>query len=198
MPKVLYVCLPTVCKYSIVKGFEQFWTTCCLKSFSCYLQCELKMSSRKRKCKNDPGYICGQLTLLSQRKSISDFVKKSPSSILYFSTCWSGLLLATCWTPHKVCNVTRSREWKEEKRSHYVKSVQIRSFSWSVFSRIRTEYWEILGISPYSLRMRENMDQKELRIWTLFRQFLLRIVTENKHSQINLQRLGKVWVWTFR
>ena len=30
---------------------------------------------------------------------------------------------------------------------------------WSVFSRIWTEYGEILGISPYSVRLRENTDQ---------------------------------------
>ena len=30
---------------------------------------------------------------------------------------------------------------------------------WSIFSRIRTEYEEILRSSPYSVRMRENMDQ---------------------------------------
>ena len=53
---------------------------------------------------------------------------------------------------------------------HWVKSTQIRSFYWSVFSRIRTEYGEIRGVSPYSPRMRENTDQKKLRIWTLFAQ----------------------------
>ena len=42
---------------------------------------------------------------------------------------------------------------------HCVKSVQIQSYFWSVFSRIRTEYGEILRISPYSVRMRENTDQ---------------------------------------
>ena len=31
---------------------------------------------------------------------------------------------------------------------------------WSVFSSIRTEYGEILRISPYSVGMQENMDQK--------------------------------------
>ena len=56
------------------------------------------------------------------------------------------------------------------KYLHYVKSVQIRSFFWSIFSRIWTEYGEILPISPYSVRMRENTDQKKLRIWTLFMQ----------------------------
>ena len=30
---------------------------------------------------------------------------------------------------------------------------------WSVFSRIPTEYGEILLISPYSVRMRRNTDQ---------------------------------------
>ena len=33
-------------------------------------------------------------------------------------------------------------------------------FSWSVFSWIWTEYGEILCISPYSVQMPENMDQK--------------------------------------
>ena len=53
---------------------------------------------------------------------------------------------------------------------HFMKSVQIRSFFWSVFSRIWTEYGEILGISPYLVRMRENTDQKKLRTWTHFTQ----------------------------
>ena len=30
---------------------------------------------------------------------------------------------------------------------------------WSIFSRIRTEYEETLRSSPYSVQMRENMDQ---------------------------------------
>ena len=42
----------------------------------------------------------------------------------------------------------------------YVKSVQIRSFLWPVFSRIWTEYGEILHISPYSVRMQKNTEQK--------------------------------------
>ena len=54
---------------------------------------------------------------------------------------------------------------------HCVKSVQTRSFFWSVFFRIRTEYGEIPRISPYSVQMREHTDQKKLRIWTLFPQW---------------------------
>ena len=34
---------------------------------------------------------------------------------------------------------------------------------WSVFSRIRTEYGEILCISLYSVRMRENTDQNNCK-----------------------------------
>ena len=35
------------------------------------------------------------------------------------------------------------------KVRHCVKSIQIRSFLWSVFSRIRTEYGELRIKSPY-------------------------------------------------
>ena len=35
-------------------------------------------------------------------------------------------------------------------------------FFWSVFSRIRTECREIRSISPYSVQIRENTDQKNL------------------------------------
>ena len=33
-------------------------------------------------------------------------------------------------------------------------------FFWSTFSRIQTEYGELLHISPYSVRMWKNKDQK--------------------------------------
>ena len=44
--------------------------------------------------------------------------------------------------------------------SHYVKSVQIRSYFWSVFSCIRTKYGDLLCKSPYWVRKQENMYQK--------------------------------------
>ena len=52
-----------------------------------------------------------------------------------------------------------------------MKSVQICSFFRSVFSRVRTEYGDLLRESPYSVRMWEHTDQKKLRIWTLFTQW---------------------------
>ena len=42
-----------------------------------------------------------------------------------------------------------------------MKSVPIRSFSGSLFPRIRTGQGEILRISPYSVKMRENTDQEK-------------------------------------
>ena len=70
--------------------------------------------------------------------------------------------------------------WKFQDRhialiSHCVKSVKIRSFFWFVFSCIWTERREIRSISPYSVRMRENTDQKKLRIWTLFTQWVVSV-----------------------
>ena len=40
------------------------------------------------------------------------------------------------------------------------KKYQYSGFFWSVFSQIRTEYGKIRSIPQYSLRMRENTDQK--------------------------------------
>ena len=53
---------------------------------------------------------------------------------------------------------------------HYEKKVQIRSFFRSVFSCNQAQYGEMLRISPYSVRMRENTDHVKLRIWTHFTQ----------------------------
>ena len=52
---------------------------------------------------------------------------------------------------------------------HCVKSVQMESFFWSVFSSIWTEYGDLIRKSPYSLRILENTDQKMfVRVMTLF------------------------------
>ena len=64
----------------------------------------------------------------------------------------------------------KSHYFSGNRRLHCVKSVQIRNFFWSIFSRSQTEYGEILRISPYSVRMWENTDQEKLRTWTFFTQ----------------------------
>ena len=43
---------------------------------------------------------------------------------------------------------------------HCVKSVQIRSYFWSAFFCIQTQYGEMLHFSPRSVRIQKNMDQK--------------------------------------
>ena len=55
--------------------------------------------------------------------------------------------------------------------SYFFYTISFFFFFWSVFSRIRTEYGEIRSISPYSVPMRQNTDQKKLCIWTLFTQW---------------------------
>ena len=77
--------------------------------------------------------------------------------------------------------------WSTSEWNHSVKSVQIPSFFWSVFSRIRTEYGEIRSISPCSVRMRENTEQKKHRIWTLFTQwaFWKKRIQKKKESVYN-------------
>ena len=61
---------------------------------------------------------------------------------------------------------------------HCVKSVQIRSNFWSVFSHIRTEHRKIRSISPYSVLMWENTDQILLCIWTLFMQCIVNMILD--------------------
>ena len=50
-------------------------------------------------------------------------------------------------------------------RSHCVKNVQIRSYFWSVFSCLRTEYGDLRSKSTYSVGIPENTDQEKLCIW---------------------------------
>ena len=70
--------------------------------------------------------------------------------------------------------------------THCVNSVQMRSFFWSVFSRIRTEYGEILRISLRSVQMQENTNQKKLRILTLFTQWLIRAICRSWNFQMRI------------
>ena len=74
-----------------------------------------------------------------------------------------------------------------------VKSVQIRSFFWSVFSNIRTEYEDLRSKSPYSLRIQENTDHNKLRIWALFTQWFRSHSSQNivYHQYKHLE----VWLW---
>ena len=68
---------------------------------------------------------------------------------------------------------------------HCVKSIEIRSFFWSVFSCNRTEYGDLRSKSPYSVRIHENTDQKNLRIWTLFTRWWTAIIGDDWNISLN-------------
>ena len=66
---------------------------------------------------------------------------------------------------HSICEIeetTLEDLLKRDKSS--MRSVQIWSFHWSVFSCVWTEYRDLLRKSPHSVRIKENTDQKKLRI----------------------------------
>ena len=63
---------------------------------------------------------------------------------------------------------------------HCVKSVQIRSFFWSVFSCIQTEYGDLLSKYLYSVRTHENTNHKKLHTSTFFTQCKLKNIWQLK------------------
>ena len=71
---------------------------------------------------------------------------------------------------YKIITVRTVIFQRRQRKVQCVRSVKIQSFFWLIFSRIRIEYEEIRSISPYSVRIRENTDQKKIRILTLFTQ----------------------------
>ena len=63
---------------------------------------------------------------------------------------------------------------------------------WSVFSRIWTEYGEILRISPYSVRMRENADYNKSEYGHLSRNVSLRL---KNHLYVFLKNLTNIYIF---
>ena len=72
--------------------------------------------------------------------------------------------LGLCINYNTTCEIETNQVKKEQ---HCEKSIQIRSFFWSVFSCIRAEYGDLRCKSSYSVRIQENMGQRKFRIWTL-------------------------------
>ena len=79
-------------------------------------------------------------------------------------------IATTIWHWLKISNTFRGNLFNENLETiprrisyynHFVTSVQIRSFFWSLFPSIRTEYGDLLLKSPYSVKICENMDQKK-------------------------------------
>ena len=87
--------------------------------------------------------------------------------ILHFIT---RLHLYKVETFHIVTNCNPISDPTSFTSKHCLKSVQIRSFLWPVFSSITTEYGDLLYETPYSFQIQENTDRNKLGIWTLFMQ----------------------------
>ena len=114
-------------------------------------------------------------------------IRQSSITYLFYYDKWlekylyeSGKMWLKCWQSiFTLNNVVQNQEGYPQLLTGYhshidincVKSVQIRSFFWSVFSCIRTKYGDLMFKSPYSIQIRGNTDQKKLRIWTLFTQW---------------------------
>ena len=92
------------------------------------------------------------------------FFRYTISDILFLQSTVKGNLISS------IINFAYKLSHEMTNDLHCVKSVQILSFFWSVFSCILTEYGDLRSTSPYSARIQENTEQKKLRIWTLFTQ----------------------------
>ena len=103
---------------------------------------------------------------------------KSNNSELYFSNYWLLKEKAI-----KEFMKTRDKEWLKIRCSRVVMTQQVTKQKgavtrWKVckYRVFSSPHFPAFGrsISPYSVRMRENTDQKKRRIWTLFTQCVLR------------------------
>ena len=89
-------------------------------------------------------------------KSGPDNYKVQPLSAL---TPWYAFLSAAKCKNHALI-LQRAELFVMGVFLHCVKSVQIWSYFWSVFSCIWIEYGYLRIKSPYSIRIQENTDQK--------------------------------------
>ena len=63
------------------------------------------------------------------------------------------------YAPFTNC-ISKTNNTQVNDAEHFVKSVTVRSYFWSVFSCIRTEYVDLLLKSLYSVRIQENTNLK--------------------------------------
>ena len=142
-------------------------------------------------------------TAQKMKFSIKDFSSKS-DQIRSFQRIWSHLLEKSSIENFIFCTVTEVQIWRSNTNFpawellffrfprlkyisnrifdlfqllHCMRRVQIWSFFWSVFSCVRTGYGDLILESPYSVWIQKNTDQKKLRIWTFFTQYLLSWIT---------------------
>ena len=91
--------------------------------------------------------LIAQINIFKQRHSyagiaVNDFVKRTQAITASTIHGLGGSFHRSCYKEY----------WNKDKlvrATHCVKSVQIRSFLWSVFSRIRSEYGDLRSKTPY-------------------------------------------------
>ena len=87
----------------------------------------------------------------------------------HLNTCTSSKSFN--WELLLVSSIARCSTWYTLPSLH--EKCSYSKLFWSVFTRIRKEYGEILHISPYSVRIRENTDQNNSKYGHILRSALL-------------------------
>ena len=108
--------------------------------------------------------------------------------ILHFIT---RLHLYKVETFHIVTNCNPISDPTSFTSKHCLKSVQIRSFLWPIFSCITTEYGDLLYETLYSFQIQENTDRNKLGIWTLFMQWKRQHLADDPgicHDQVHISQ----------
>ena len=140
---------PKSCSYAIIFSFGQVSAY----NISCLIatQCNIKRSGKYN-------------SNINHRTSVKSAFREPRWYELYFFS-WHEtynsrdrfelklLLMFHCYTNQLLHQFKLNSQLTLREKCPYLK------FSWSVFSRIWTEYGEILSIYSYSVHMRENMDQ---------------------------------------
>ena len=95
-----------------------------------------------------------------------------PSRMQYQSSYWFVIQKKIFFNRKLIINnLTSLSAWNVSKYGDfsgpYFPAIELNTERY-LFPRNRTEYGERRSISPYSVRLRENTDQKKLRIWTFF------------------------------
>ena len=100
-------------------------------------------------------------------QNISRWLVKIKSSYLFLKK----ISITNVWQGSQLLCEDFSKWTVIAVEQHCVKSAEIRSFFWSVFSHIRTEYGDLIRKLSHLVWIRQSTDQKKLRIWTLFTQW---------------------------
>ena len=121
---------------------------------------------------------CKTLNILSLKTSIFDSVNCLSISRILTLLWWrflSRILSIYCSSKTLLQSLSKKCPYAE--------------FLWSAFSCIRTKYGNLRSKSPYSVRMRENTDQKKLRIRTL--------LTQCTFTQMRLKYRNFLWATSY-